>query len=280
MSSVVRLAHPSVALGPAVEAFLDDRDLADTTHRVYKLTLGALTKDLGAEAEVATISRDDLWAFLRRRHGGAAPKTWNRVVATLGSFFAYCARLGWVGVSPAVGLERRRERADRTQVGRTRAIPLEELEAFLSAPHHALRERLLWRMLYETAARAQELLLLDVEDLDLAKKRAVVIGKGGNAEPIGWETATPGCSRATCRVGGRARCSWRPSPRPRLANRRAPTRTRGPAADAFRTAGRRSSSVRPPVGGRCTSCATAASPTWPRPVSPGRCSWPRAATGA
>jgi site-specific recombinase XerD len=190
MNGVARLPHPSVGLGSAVEAFLDDRDLADTTHRVYELTLGALTKDLGAEAEVATIGRDDLRAFLRRRHGGAAPKTWNRVVATLGSFFAYCARLGWVGVSPAVGLERRRERADRSQVNRTRAIPLEELEAFLSAPHHGLRERLLWRMLYETAARAQELLLLDVEDLDLANKRAVVIGKGGNAEPIGWETAT------------------------------------------------------------------------------------------
>ncbi len=111
-------------------------------------------------------------------------------MATLGSFFAYCSRQGWVGVSPAVGLERHRERADRVQVGRTRAIALEELEAFLGAPSHSLRERVLWRMLYETAARAQEILLLDVGDLDMANKRAMVIGKGGNAEPIGWETAT------------------------------------------------------------------------------------------
>jgi len=47
------------------------------------------------------------------------------------------------------------ELADRSQVSRTRAIPPEELETFLAAPHHALRERLLWRMLYETAARSQ-----------------------------------------------------------------------------------------------------------------------------
>jgi site-specific recombinase XerD len=43
-------------------------------------------------------------------------------------------------------------------------------------------------MLYETAARAQEVLLLDVEDLHPANKRAVVIGKGGNAAlrvPVG-----------------------------------------------------------------------------------------------
>jgi len=37
---------------------------------------------------------------------------------------------------------------------------------------------------------AQEILLLDVDDLDMASKRALVIGKGGNAERVGWETAT------------------------------------------------------------------------------------------
>ncbi len=190
MSSVVRLAQPSVDLDQAVTALLRNRDLAVTTRRVYELTLKALAKDLGGHVEVATITHDDLSSFLHRRHSGAAAKTWNRVVATFGSFFTYCGRRDWVAVSPAIGLERHQERTGRSQVGRTRAIPLEELEAFLSAPRHALRERLLWRMLYETAARAQEILLLDVEDLDVANKRAVVIGKGGNAEPIGWETAT------------------------------------------------------------------------------------------
>jgi integrase/recombinase XerC/integrase/recombinase XerD len=36
----------------------------------------------------------------------------------------------------------------------------------------ALRERALWRLLYETAARANEILSLDVDDLDLVNKRA------------------------------------------------------------------------------------------------------------
>ena len=45
-------------------------------------------------------------------------------------------------------------------------------------------------MLYETAARAGEVFALNVEDLDLAHRRAVVIGKGGRAELIGWETKT------------------------------------------------------------------------------------------
>jgi len=33
----------------------------------------------------------------------------------------------------------------------------------------ALRERVFWRMLYETAARANEILPLDIEDLDLSQ---------------------------------------------------------------------------------------------------------------
>jgi integrase len=33
----------------------------------------------------------------------------------------------------------------------------------------ALRERVFWRMLYETAARAVEIMSLNIEDLDLPK---------------------------------------------------------------------------------------------------------------
>ncbi|HEV2069275.1 MAG TPA: hypothetical protein VGR26_05740 [Acidimicrobiales bacterium] len=75
MNSLARLPHPSVALGPAVEVFLDDRDLAVSTRRVYELTLAALASDLGADIEVASITRDDLRSFLRARHGTAAAKT-------------------------------------------------------------------------------------------------------------------------------------------------------------------------------------------------------------
>ena len=45
-------------------------------------------------------------------------------------------------------------------------------------------------MAYDTAARANELLNLNVEDLDLANKQAVVIGKGGNAELVFWTSVT------------------------------------------------------------------------------------------
>jgi len=53
-----------------------------------------------------------------------------------------------------------------------------------------VREKTLWWLLYETAARAGEVLALNVADLDPARRRAVVVGKGGRAEVIGWETRT------------------------------------------------------------------------------------------
>jgi integrase len=55
---------------------------------------------------------------------------------------------------------------------------------------NSVRDKTLWWLLYESAARAGEVLALNVEDLDLAYRRAVVIGKGGRAELIGWETKT------------------------------------------------------------------------------------------
>ena len=45
-------------------------------------------------------------------------------------------------------------------------------------------------MLYETAARANEILALNIEDLDLARKRAAVIGKGGHREVVVWASGT------------------------------------------------------------------------------------------
>ena len=44
----------------------------------------------------------------------------------------------------------------------------------------------------ETAARANEILALDVDQLDLPRRRAIVIGKGGRAQLVGWETKTAG----------------------------------------------------------------------------------------
>jgi integrase len=62
---------------------------------------------------------------------------------------------------------RRREHPDRT-----RALTRSQLEALWRRSDLRLRDKTLWRLLYETAARASEALNLDVTDLDLANNRA------------------------------------------------------------------------------------------------------------
>jgi integrase len=48
----------------------------------------------------------------------------------------------------------------------------------------------LWRLLYDTAARAGEILTLDIGDLDTEFRRARTRSKGGDAEYLHWATAT------------------------------------------------------------------------------------------
>ncbi|MEV0089505.1 hypothetical protein [Saccharopolyspora sp. NPDC050642] len=131
----------------------------------------------------------------------------------------------------------------------------------------ALREKTLYRMLYETAARADEILGLNIEDLDLAGRRAPVKAKGARAmtrrrgqaredvvlETVYWDAGTarllprrssPGAAPAPARSSAPATPartpSWRGCP------------TAGPAP--FLTPTPRSRGRVP--GGICTSSAT------------------------
>ena len=83
-------------------AFLTERDLAPSSHRVYVFALARLTDHLGPDTPVEQVSPRMLAEFMADRYPHLAPATWNRVVATLGSFFAYTTRQGWTPTSPAV----------------------------------------------------------------------------------------------------------------------------------------------------------------------------------
>jgi integrase len=124
-------------------------------------------------------------AAVERAWGGCAPATWNRHVATTRSFVAFCRRRGWLPGDLATLAERRREPADRT-----RAIPYVQIERLWRREDVAVREKALWRLLYETAARASEVLSLNVEDVDLENRRAIVCSKGGDLELLHFQTAS------------------------------------------------------------------------------------------
>jgi integrase len=71
----------------------------------------------------------------------------------------------------------------------TRALPRARIERLLPRRDIPLLEKTLWRMLYETAARASEILALNVDDLDLEQRRAPVRSKGVDTEFVYWDRA-------------------------------------------------------------------------------------------
>jgi integrase len=89
---------------------------------------------------------------------------------------------GWIGGDPSRGLTRLPAPPDRT-----RALSQAEVAAVFRLDV-SLREKTYWRLLYESAARADEVLTLDVGDLDLRNKRARVVSKGGAVEWIHWQS--------------------------------------------------------------------------------------------
>jgi integrase len=221
VADVLPLPQPTPSLQEAVDAFLAQPDLAPTSRRSYAQTTGRLLSVFGGEQLLGELATAAVAAAVDQAWFRRSPGTWNRHLSALGSFVAFCRRRGWPVQDLVAGLDRGREKA-----GNTRVLSLPELERLWSRETVGLRERCLWRLLYETAARADEVLSLNVEDLDLADKRAVVVSKGGDRELLHFQT---GSTRLLPRlIGGRRRgpvfLADRPPDRP-------PVPSRAPASE-------------------------------------------------
>ena len=101
------------------------------------------------------------------------------------AFASWCGDRWPLAGDLLVGVGPRRRRADNT-----RAVLYGDLEDLWRRRTVSLREKLLWRMLYETAARASEVLALDVGDLDRARRRARIRSKGGSTDMVVWAAPT------------------------------------------------------------------------------------------
>jgi integrase len=213
---VVPLTTTARVLGGAAAAFLAQPDLAASTRRSYQQTLGRLERELGADQPLATLTADQVTAAVTAAWADRAPATWNRHLATVRSFFGFCRRRRWLVEDLTIDLERRPEPADRTK-----ALPLAELERLWRRDDVGVREKALWRLLYETAARASEALSINVEDLELDNKRVRVRSKGGDLDWLHFQT---GSARLLPRlIAGRTRG-------PLFLADRAPVPARAPAA--------------------------------------------------
>lgn len=186
-AAVTAIRDGSVTLAEAADAFLSSPRIGSpNTRRAYAGVLDRLAAELGPARQLAAVPGDEIAAALWRLWGGSAPATWNRNRAAVVSWLGWCSgKKRWPAPQLPPDAERRKESNDAT-----RALPRTRVERLLSRRDVPLREKTLWRMLYETAARASEVLALNVEDLDLEQRRAPVRSKGGDAELVYWDTGT------------------------------------------------------------------------------------------
>ncbi|HEY2269495.1 MAG TPA: site-specific integrase, partial [Streptosporangiaceae bacterium] len=133
---------------------------------------------------LAEVSGEELAGLLEQLWGQRAPATWNRNRGAVTAWLSWCAASRLPAPVLPASAERRREHLNATvrcPARRSTGLTRRDLP---------LREKTLWRMLYETAARASEVLALNIDDPGLDARRAPVRSKGGDTEWICWGSGT------------------------------------------------------------------------------------------
>ena len=184
---IMPLREPDTStIQAAADAFLSSPRYSNpNTRRGYTGVLDRLLAGLGASRPLAEVSGEELAGLLEQLWGRCAPATWNRNRGAVTAWLSWCAASRLAAPVLPASAERRRE-----HLSATRAVPRPAIERALSRRDVPLREKTLWRMLYETAARASEVLALNIEDLDLDARRAPIRSKGGDTEWICWGSGT------------------------------------------------------------------------------------------
>jgi integrase len=183
---VTAMRGDAVTLAEAAAAFLSSpRTASPGTRRAYAGVIDRLAAELGPGRPLAAV------AGTRSPPGCAdcgaiAPSDMEPQPSRRG-VLAELVRHPKALAGPATARRCRAPHgAQRYHQGAARA----RIERLLSRRDIPLREKTLWRMLYETAARASEILALNVEDLDLEQRRAPVRSEGGDTEFVYWDTGT------------------------------------------------------------------------------------------
>jgi integrase len=180
---VLPVVVQDVRLADAVKVFLESIGSVNT-RRGYAVALDRLCRDFGADSSSARLDPDRVAGWFTFVWAKASPQTFNVRLAALRAACAYWREQQWLAGDPLTRLVARSvPRDDSRALTHAQVVAVLDLDA-------ALRERVLWHLLYESAARAEEVLMLDVAHLDTANRRAVVTRKGGHRDVIVWQTGT------------------------------------------------------------------------------------------
>jgi hypothetical protein len=231
----------------AVDRYLAEASLGAASRRVYRISLTSWSWALvgrrpprgaarrGAVPPVVPLCLLDgedathrLASALADRGGATDPRTVNRELSALRSAVGWWQDQAWITADPTAGL---RHLAGAPPVP---ALTGGQVSELFRVPA-ALREHALWRVIYDSAAHADDVLGLDAGRIDLAGRGAPIGAsprrhdvwihwRDGTSQVLGWLLAGRSCGpvfltdrRApagaaaadVCPVTGRARMSYR-----------------------------------------------------------------------
>lgn len=115
----------------------------------------------------------EIGGALEQLWGEAAVNTWSARRAAVLSWLGWCAERGYDGLRVPAWVKRLSPPDSPTPARSKIAV-----DRLIARQDVHLREKTLWRMLYETVARAEEILGVNIEELDLAGRQALVKAKG------------------------------------------------------------------------------------------------------
>ncbi len=179
------LEHPRARANEveqAVSEFLAELEHANRSSH----TLRAYRADLEAFGRYHRGELDSITPEVLRRYfatlSGLTPATRARKQAALASFLNWCYRNDLIDSDPMAKVER-----VRMQPPQPRGVDADRVEKVLKGiPPGKKRDRLLFRLIYQTGMRVSEALGLYVEDLDLTPddEHVTVAGKGGHQRTV------------------------------------------------------------------------------------------------
>jgi integrase/recombinase XerC len=167
-----------------------ERRLSPHTGQAYQRDLSALAAwcDVQGITGWSQLDQSHVRAFSARSHaGGLAPRSIQRRLSAVRSFFEYLQREGNAPHNPAMDV-----RAPKSRKRLPQALDADQMTQLLNQPAEGAlpaRDQAIMELLYSSGLRLAELVSLDLESLDLADRTVRVTGKGSKTRivPVGTQ---------------------------------------------------------------------------------------------
>jgi len=171
-------------IGRYLEHLRVERNVSPHTLDGYHRDLDALAAWCEAQArDPLRLVPEDIRAFVAAEHRrGLSPKSLQRRLSAVRSFYGWQLKHGRIAASPAAGI-----RAPKAPRKLPQVLDPDEAQVLVEVPTDAplgLRDRALLELFYSSGLRLSELCALRWRDLDLAEGLVTVLGKGSKQRTV------------------------------------------------------------------------------------------------